>query len=97
MAVVGVDTELIDNFVGVFAPVPNVDQGVVERRAVIADKVIFLAEGAGGRENVWVDDFFEKALKFPVGQLDAIESLELITEILLQRGAIANILTVFVF
>jgi len=54
MAVVGVDAELVDDLEGVFAPVLNVDQGVVERRAVIADKAVDLAEGAGGGEDVGV-------------------------------------------
>ncbi|QRK12305.1 hypothetical protein JQX13_21125 [Archangium violaceum] len=38
VAVVGVDAELVDDFEGVLAPVLDVDEGVVERGAVVADE-----------------------------------------------------------
>ena len=47
VAVVGVDAELVDDFKRVFAPVLNVDQGVVQGRAVIAREAVALAEDFG--------------------------------------------------
>ncbi len=41
------------------APVPDVDERVVQRRAVIAGEVVPLAQGAGRRENVRRDDFIK--------------------------------------
>ena len=43
-AVVGVDAELVDNLEGVFAPVLDVDESVVERGAVVANEAVDLAE-----------------------------------------------------
>ena len=59
MAVVGVDAELIDDFEGVLAPVLDVDEGVVQRRAVVAGEAVALAEGAGGGEDIRRDDLVE--------------------------------------
>ena len=47
VAVVGVDAELVDDLERVFAPVLDVDQGVVQRRAVIA------GEGIVARGGFW--------------------------------------------
>jgi hypothetical protein len=54
VAVVGVDAELIDDLEGVLAPVLDVDQRVVERRAVVAGEAVDLAERLGGGEYVGV-------------------------------------------
>jgi hypothetical protein len=96
VAVVGVDAELVDDLEGVFAPVLDVDQGVVQRRAVVAGEAVALAQGAGSGEDIGGDDFLKKALKFAVGQADAVERLEFLAEVLLQRGAVANVRAVFV-
>ncbi len=63
VAVVGIDAELVDDFKRVFAPVLDVDQGVVQRRAIIAGEAVALAEGFGGGEDIRGDDFLEKTLK----------------------------------
>ena len=88
VAVVGVDAELVDDLEGVLAPVLDVDQGVVERRAVVAGEAVAVAEGAGGGEDVRGDDLVEQTLELAVGQLDAVERLELLAEVLLpaRRG-----------
>ena len=96
VAVVGVDAELVDDLEGVLAPVLDVDEGVVQRRAVIAGEAVALAEGAGGGEDVGRDDFVEQAGELAVGQVDAIERFEFLAEILLQRGAVADVRAVFV-
>lgn len=97
MAVVGVDAELIDDLEGVFAPVLDVDQGVVQRRAVVADKAAALAEGARGGKDVGGDDHFKQPREFAFGQSDAIEGLELFTEIVLEGGAVVDVGAVGVF
>ena len=43
MAVVGVDAQLIDDLERVLAPVPDVDERVVQRRAVVAGEAVALA------------------------------------------------------
>ena len=54
------------------------------------------AERVGGGEDVWGDDFIEQALEFAIRQVDPVECLEFLTEILLQRGTIANLGAVLV-
>jgi len=49
MTVVGINTKLVDDFVGVLAPVLEVDQGVVERCAVIAGEAVAVTKGSGDR------------------------------------------------
>ena len=86
VAVVGVDAELVDDLEGVFAPVLDVDQGVVQRRAVVAGEAVALAEGAGGGEDIRGDDFLKKALELAIRQADAVEGLEFLAEVLLQAA-----------
>ena len=71
-AVVGVDAELVDNLEGVLAPVLDVDEGVVERGAVVAGEAVDLAEQGRGGEDVGGDDLVEEALELAVGELDAV-------------------------
>ena len=59
VAVVGVDAKLVNYLKGVFAPVLDVDQGVVERCAVVAGKGVAPAQGAGGGEHVGGNDVFK--------------------------------------
>jgi hypothetical protein len=56
VAVVGADAELVDHLEAVLAPVLDVDQRVVERRAVVALEAVALAQVAGGSEHVRGDD-----------------------------------------
>jgi hypothetical protein len=71
VAVVGVDAELADDLVGVFAPVLDVNEGVVQRRAVVAGEGVDLAEDLGGGEDVGGDDLFEQAGELGIGEADA--------------------------
>ena len=96
VAVVGVDAELVDDLEGVFAPVLDVDERVIERRAVVAGEAVAVAERVGGGEDVGGDDFVQQALELVVGQLDAVQCLELLAEIRLERSAIADVGAVFV-
>jgi len=61
VAVVGVDAELVDDLECVFAPVLDVDQGVVQRRPIVAGEAIALAQGARSGEDIGRDDFLEQA------------------------------------
>ena len=64
MAVVGIDAELVDHLEGVLAPILDVDQSVVQRRAIIAREAVSVAEGAGGGEDIGRDDLLQEPLKF---------------------------------
>ena len=81
VAVVGVDTKLVDDFVVVFAPVLDIDQGVVQVRAVVASEGTALAQGSGSDKDVVGDDLVEQSLEFGVGEFDSVEGLELFAKI----------------
>ncbi len=83
VAVVRVDAELVDDLEGVFAPVLDVDQGVVQRRAVIAGEGIDLAKDLGGGEDIGRDDLVEQSGKLGIGQMHSVKRLELFAEVLL--------------
>lgn len=57
VAVVGVDADLVDDLEGVLTPVLEVDEGVVQRRAVVAGEGVDLLQGLGGGEDIQADDF----------------------------------------
>ena len=63
VAVVGVDAELADDLEAVLAPVVDVDQRVVQRRAVVAGEAVAVAERVGGGEDIGRDDLFQQALE----------------------------------
>jgi spore coat polysaccharide biosynthesis protein SpsF (cytidylyltransferase family) len=46
-----IDPELVDDLEVVFAPVLQVHQGVVQRRAIVAGEAVALAQGARGGED----------------------------------------------
>ena len=96
-AVVGVDAELVDDLEGVFAPVFDVDKGVVERGAVVAGEAVDLAEQGRGGKDVGGDDLVEEAFEFAVGELDAVESLEVISEVAFEGGAVPDVRPMSVF
>jgi hypothetical protein len=97
VAVVCVDAQLVDDLESVFAPVLDVDQGVIERRAVLPSEAVALAKSAGGSENIRGGDFFEKALEFAFCEFDTVQSFEFLAEVLLQQIAVGNVLAVGVF
>jgi hypothetical protein len=72
VAVVSVDAELVDDLEVVLAPVLDVDERVVQRRAVVARKAVDRAERSSRGEHVRRDDLVEQALELIVGQLDAV-------------------------
>ena len=96
VAVVGVDPQLVDHLERVLAPVLEVDQGVVQRGAVVAGEGVALAQGAGGGEDIRRDDVFQQAGELAVTQVDAVECLELLAEVALQCGPVPDVGAVFV-
>jgi len=56
VAAAGIDAQLADDFKIVFAPVAQVDQGVMERAAVVALETVDVAQGVGGVVDIGVDD-----------------------------------------
>ena len=97
VTVVRVDAELVDDLKGVFAPVPDVNQHVVQRRAVIASEGVDFPQGFGGGEDIGTDDPVEQAGELGIGQAAAVEGLELLAEVFLQRGAVGDVAAVIVF
>lgn len=91
VAVVRVDAQLVDDLEGVFAPVLDVDQGVIERSAVVAGKTVAVAQRAGGGEDVRGDDFFDQTREFAIGEADAIEGFEVLAEVGFQSATIVDI------
>ena len=81
VAVVGIDAELVDDLEVVFAPVLDVDQGVVQRRAVIAGERFPVPKGLRGGEHIRCDDLVEQPLEFAVGEVDAIQGFELFPKV----------------
>ncbi|SMG62810.1 hypothetical protein BMETH_1311_0 [methanotrophic bacterial endosymbiont of Bathymodiolus sp.] len=67
IAIVGVDTKLINHFKFIFAPVFDVDQGILQRRTIFALEGITFAQGFGGGEDIGIDDFIAKTGKFRIG------------------------------
>ncbi len=59
VAVVCVDAQLVDGLEAVFAPVPGIDQGVIERRAVVASEAVDAAQAACGGEYIRGNDGFQ--------------------------------------
>ena len=96
MAVVRIDAELIDDLEVVFAPVLDVDEGVVERRAVVADERLPVPEGTCGFVHVGCDDLIEESLELAVGECDTIQGFELFPKVCIKLGSIADVGAVFV-
>ena len=96
MAVVRIDAELIDDLEVVLAPVLDVDEGVVERRAVVTDERLPVPEGTCGFVHVGCDDLIEESLELAVGECDTIQGFELFPEVFFKLGSIADVGAVFV-
>src|SRR5690606_32759298 len=91
VAVVGVDPELVDDLEVVLAPVLDVDERVGERRAVVAEEVVLFAQADGIPEDVSRDQLVEEAGELGICEGDAVEGFELLPEVALQCGTIADV------
>ena len=96
MAVVRIHAELIDDLKVVLAPVLDVDECVVERGAVVANKRFPVPQRAGSLVHVWCDDLIEESLELSVGECDTIQSFELLPEVCFKRCSIADVGAIFV-
>ncbi|MCY1351956.1 hypothetical protein D9M68_680860 [compost metagenome] len=81
----------MDDLEVVLAPIPDVHQGVVQRRAIIALEAVDVAQRLGSVIDIRRDDAVEQTRKFAVGQVHPIERLELGTEVSFQRCAVTNV------
>src|SRR3546814_1611720 len=75
----------------VLAPVADVDQGVVQRRAIVAGESIAVAQRVRGGEHVRRNELVQQALEFGIRESDAIQRLKLLAEVVLQGSAVANV------
>ena len=82
VAVVRVDAELVDDLEVVFAPVLEVHEGVVQRRAVVATETVDAAQGLRRGEDIRHDDFIQEAGELGVSKTNTVPSLELLSEVL---------------
>ncbi len=60
VAVLRIDTKLIDHLKVVLAPILKVDQRIVQRRSVVAREGVEIAKHFGGGEDVRRDDLVEQ-------------------------------------
>ncbi len=97
MAVVGVDAELVDHLEAVFAPLLDVDQGVVEWCAIVALEAVAFAQIPGGGENVRGDNQVEQPGELGIGQLYTVKRLKFLTEVFFECVPVANVGAVAVF
>ena len=97
MAVGGVDTQLVDDFKVVFAPVADIDQRVLQRGAVVALKGVAFAQDFGRRKDIRLDYLATQPGKFRIRQFYPVERREFLAKILFQRRVIANVRAIGVF
>ena|ERR1043165_1322209 len=100
VAVVRIDAQLVHDLKLVFAPVPDIDERVSKRRAIVANEVIALAEDPRGDKNVGGNEFIKKALELAISKPNAVEHFKLLSEISLQVVQVvpvADILAIGVF
>lgn len=71
----------MDDLEVVFAPVLDIHQGVGQRSAIVAGEVIFPTEDASIGKDIRRDDLVEQALEFAVGEADAVEGFEFLSEV----------------
>ena len=96
MAVVRIDAELIDDLEVVLAPVVDVDEGVVERRAIVAGERFPVAEGLGGLIDVWCDNLVEEPFELAIREFDTVQGFELFPEVCFKLCAIADVGAIYV-
>ena len=97
VAVISVNSQLVDNFKLVFAPIFEIDQHIVQRGAIFAFNVAIFAQGFGGLKGVGVNDRIAQAGKFAVGEPDTVKRLEAVAEVLLKGRLIADVGAIAVF
>ncbi len=66
MAVLRIDAQLIDHLKGIFAPVLDIDQSIVERGAIFTLEAVALAQDFGGSKHIRTDDLITQPDKFGI-------------------------------
>ena len=79
------------------APVLEVHEGVVQRRAVIAGEAVDATQGLRRGEDIRGDDLIQQPGELGIREADTVEGFELLAEALFQRGAVGDVAAVFVF
>ena len=97
MAVAGVDAELVDHLKAVFAPLPDVDQGVKQWLAIVALEAVALPQMPCSSKNVRGNDQIQQPGKLGIRQMNPIERFELFAKVLLQCVTVTNIFPILVF
>ena len=88
LALTAVSAQLVDDLKVVLAPVPDVHQGVVQRRTIVALEAVDVAKPLGSAVDIGRDDAVEQALKLAVSQMHAVQRFELGSEVGFERGAV---------
>ena len=91
MAVIGVDAKLVDYLEGIFAPLPDVDQGVKECLTIVPIKAVALTQMTGSGENIRSNNLIQQSGKLCIRQMHTIQRFELFTKVLLQPGTVADV------
>jgi hypothetical protein len=94
--VVSINAELIDDLECVLAPVFDVDESVIEGRAVVSDKRFAVPKGACCLVYIRRDDLLEEPSKFAVGKSNTIQGFEFFPEVCFKRSSIPNVGTMFI-
>lgn len=72
MAIVRIHAELVHNFECVLAPIPDIDETIVKRSAIVSLEAVVGAKCACGPEDIWSDDLFEQTLKLGIRKLHSV-------------------------
>ena len=92
-----VNSQLMNDLVIVFAPVFYVHQWILKRRAVLAHKRVALTQFFGSWKNIRFRDFLQQTRKLVVGQMTAVQGLELFAKIALQRITVVDVGAIDIF
>ena len=97
MAVGGVNAQLVNDFKVVFAPIADIDQGVLQRGAVVALEGVAFAQDFGRCKDVCLNYLVTQPGKFRIRQFYPVERGKFLAKISFQRRVIANIGAMDVF
>lgn len=91
VAVGGIYPKLVDYFKIIFAPLFNIDKGVLQRCTIFPLKCIAFAQQFGSSENIRKNDFIPQSGELGVAEVNPVEAVEFVSEVLFQRSLIPDI------
>src|SRR5690606_27452179 len=97
VADIRVDTQLVNHFKVVLAPLANVNEGIVQRRTIISCELTLFTYSLSDLEDIRCDDLITEAVELCVGEVDSVQSFELLSEVLFKASFVANVIAVGVF